>query len=85
MRVVTEYGPDGITLARTVDDDGDGFATVAVWSAGQVVSSERVPFVPDPLPVPSVEDRLHVLLDALAVAGSLDEVRDAARQAAEGL
>ena len=29
---VVEYGPDGVTLVRTITDNGDGTATVTDWT-----------------------------------------------------
>jgi hypothetical protein len=32
VRVSTELAEDGVTLVRTIDDNGDGTATVTVWT-----------------------------------------------------
>ena len=42
IRLSTEFGPDGVTLVRTLDDNEDGTGTVTNYTDGISVGTETV-------------------------------------------
>lgn len=71
IRLSTEFGPDGATLVRTVDDNEDGTATVTKYPSGATTVYAMA--VPDQQPL----EPAGALAALLACTGVLD-VEDAA-------
>ena len=71
MRITTTYGPGGVDLIRTVDDNGDGTATVTEYPSGATTVYAMA--APDQQPL----DNAGALAALLACTGVLD-VQDAA-------
>jgi hypothetical protein len=73
VRFSTEYGPDGTTLLRTVDLNGDETATITDWT-GDAPATEVVPWTE-----PAQEPLDHAgSLAALLACLSVVPVEDAA-------
>lgn len=67
IRVATEFGPDGVTLVKTIDDNEDGTGTVTHYAADRsVTGTETVTIVvPEQLPL----DHAGALAALLACLG----------------
>jgi hypothetical protein len=78
-RVATEYGSDGSTLIRTLDDNGDGTGVMSVYGPdGSVVATEVVQlFAPEPEPLEPVGALAALLacLDVVTVEDAANAVR----------
>lgn len=73
-RTQTTYGPDGVTLVETVDDNGDGTGVRTTYlSDGTVDAVEELTGLPIPAPEPETEPdvtaALAGMVEALAPLG----------------
>lgn len=81
MRISTEYGPDGTTLVRTIDDNGDGTGTITEYPSGITSVCEMAIPVQEPL------DPIGTLATLLVVDGvlTLTDAALAIRQSEQAL